>query len=75
VTTPQPHRRRDGPDLPDSRPFKRIQLVTAVLLVGAGLITLLSGNRPSEVRWAAAVGVLLLIVGIAVVTWRRRGRE
>jgi hypothetical protein len=46
-----------------------------VLLVGAGLITLLSGNRPSEVRWAAAVGVLLLIVGIAVVTWRRRGRE
>jgi hypothetical protein len=75
VTTPQPHRRRDGPELPDPRPFKRIQLVTAALLVGAGLITLLGGNRPSEVRWGAAVGVALLIAGIALVTWRRRDRE
>jgi hypothetical protein len=75
VTTPQPHRRHGGPDLPDSRPFKRIQLVTAVLLVGAALITLLGDNRPSEVRWGAAVGVVLLIAGIALVTWRRRGRE
>jgi hypothetical protein len=75
VTTPQPHRRRDGPDLPDPRPFKRIQLVTAALLVGAGLITLLGDNRPSEVRWGAAVGVALLIAGIALVTWRRRDRE
>jgi LPXTG-motif cell wall-anchored protein len=75
VTTPQPHRPHDGPEMPDPRPFRRIQLITAVLLVGAVLITLLSDRRPSEVRWGAAVGVVLLIAGIALVTWRRRRRE
>lgn len=75
MTRLEPHRPDDGPELPDPRPFKRIQLITAVLLVGAGLITLLSDRRPSEVRWGAAVGVVLLIAGIAVVTWRRRRRE
>ena len=75
MTTPQPHRRHDGPGLPDPRPFKRIQLITAALLVGAVVITLLSDRRPDEVRWGAAAGVVLLIAGIALVTWRRRRRE
>jgi LPXTG-motif cell wall-anchored protein len=74
VTRPPLHRHQ-GPELPDPQPFKRIQLITAVLLVGAGLITLLSDQRPSEVRWGAAIGVVLLIAGIAAVTWRRRRRE
>jgi LPXTG-motif cell wall-anchored protein len=75
MTRPQPHRHEGGPGLPDPRPFKRIQAITAVLLVGAALITLLSDQRPSEVRWGAAIGVVLLIAGIALVTWRRRRRE
>jgi len=75
MTRPQPHRHEDGPGLPDPRPFKRIQAITAALLVGAALITLVSDQRPSEVRWGAAIGVVLLIAGIAWVTWRRRRRE
>jgi LPXTG-motif cell wall-anchored protein len=71
MTRPEPHR-DEGPQLPDPRPFKRIQAITAVLLGGAALITLLSDQRPSEVRWGAAAGVALLIAGIAVVTRRRR---
>ena len=66
--------RDEGPRLPDPRPFKRIQAVTAALLVGAALVTLLSDQRPSEVRWGALVGVALLIAGIALVTRRRRRR-
>jgi MYXO-CTERM domain-containing protein len=73
MTTPRPPR-DEGPRLPDPKPFKRIQWVTAALLAVAALITLISDERPSEVRWGTVAGVALLIVGIALVTRRRRGR-
>lgn len=63
-----------GVRFPDPGPFRRIQGVTAVLIVGVILITLTSGSRPAEVRYGALVGVALLVVGIAVAI-RRKGRR
>ncbi len=63
----------DPPDpFPDPRPFRRIQAATAVLIAGVAVLTLLSDSRPAEVRWGTAIGVLVLIVTIYVITRRRR---
>lgn len=65
----------DPPPLPDPAPFKRIQIATAALIAGAGLITLLSDERPGAVRWGTLVGLIVLIVTIYVVTRRRRPHD
>lgn len=72
----EPERPVRGPDddirFPDPKPFRRIQLATVGLIVIAGVVTLVSGSRPAEVRWGTIIGVLALI---AVVLWAtRRGR-
>lgn len=61
-----------GPALPDARPFKRIQLVTAALIAVAALITLTSDSRPGAVRWGTIVGVTVLAVAVWLITRRRR---
>jgi hypothetical protein len=61
--------RDDDIRFPDPRPFRRIQLATVALIVIAGLVTLVSGSRPAEVRWGTIIGVLALI---AVVLWATR---
>lgn len=72
-----PAPRRDGgrPPLPDLRPFRRIQGATALLIVAAGVVTLLSDERPGAVRWGTVVGLIVLIVTIYVVTRRRRPHD
>ncbi len=65
----------DRPGLPDPGPLRRIQLATAALLVAAALITLLSDERPGAVRWGTALGLIVLIVTIYVVTRQRRSRR
>jgi len=62
----------DRPPLPDPGPFRRLQFATGALIVGAGVITLLSDERPGAVRWGTLVGLIVLIVTIYVVTRRRR---
>ena len=57
---------------PDPRPFRRIQAATAVLIAGVAALTLLSDSRPAGVRWGTAIGLLVLIVTIYVITRRRR---
>ena len=65
--------RDDHPDaFPDPRPFRRIQAATAALIAGAAVLTLLSDSRPDAVRWGAAIGLIVLIVTIYVITRRRR---
>lgn len=62
---------RDDP-FPDARPLRRIQAATAALIAIAAAVTLLSDKRPAEVRWGAAIGLIVLIVAIFVITRRRR---
>lgn len=69
---PRTPRDDDRPPLPDPGPFRRLQLATGALIVGAGVITLLSDERPGAVRWGTLVGLIVLIVTIYVVTRRRR---
>jgi hypothetical protein len=69
---PAPRRDEERPPLPDLRPLRRIQVATALLIVAAGVVTLLSDERPGAVRWGTLVGLIVLIVTIYVVTRRRR---
>jgi hypothetical protein len=62
-----------GPLYPDARPLRRIQAVTFGLIAVVALLTLLSGSRPAEVRWAALAGVTALVVAVGIVLRRRRG--
>jgi len=65
--------REDQPDpFPDPRPLRRIQAATAVLIAGVAVLTLLSDSRPAAVRWGTAIGLVVLIVTIYVITRRRR---
>jgi LPXTG-motif cell wall-anchored protein len=79
VTRPAPPPERPGegppePELPDPRPFRRIQAVTAALLALGLIVTLTSDRRPAEVRWGTLIGVALLALGVFLVTRRRGGR-
>jgi hypothetical protein len=77
VTGPAPddgrERRDEGPSLPDPRPFRRLQAVTAALIAVAALVTLLSDRRPAEVRWGAIAGIAVLTLVVLILT-RLRGR-
>jgi hypothetical protein len=69
-TDPPPDDRPDP--FPDPRPFRRIQAATAVLIALAAALTLISDQRPEAVRWGAAIGLIVLIVAIFLITRRRR---
>jgi len=82
MTRPASPPEREGqgppePELPDPRPFRRIQAVTAALLALGLIVTLTSDRRPAEVRWGTLIGVALLALGVFLVTrrrgWRLRG--
>jgi hypothetical protein len=76
VTDPRrPEERDDRIRFPDARPFRRIQLATAALIVVAVLVTLLSDKRPAEVRYGALIGVAVLILVVLWATRRRRARR
>ena len=65
----------EGPDpIPDARPLRRIQAATAILLAVVAALTLLSDQRPEAVRWAAAIGLGVLLVVIWGITRHRRPR-
>ena len=57
---------------PDPRPFRRIQAATALLIAVVAAVTLLSDERPAAVRWAAAIGITLLLLAIWWITRHRR---
>jgi steroid 5-alpha reductase family enzyme len=69
-TEPPPDDRHDP--FPETRPFRRMQAATAILIAVAAALTLLSDSRPAAVRWGAAIGIAVLIVTIYVITRRRR---
>jgi hypothetical protein len=76
VTGPErPPERDDGLRYPDPRPLRRIQLATAGLIVIAGLVTLLSGERPAALRWGTLIGLIALVLVVLLVTRVRRGRR
>jgi hypothetical protein len=78
VSVPDPPERREegppGPDLPDPRPFRRIQAVTAGLLLIGVVITLTSDRRPAEVRWGTIVGLAVLAIAVYLITRHRAAR-
>jgi hypothetical protein len=71
---PPDDREPDEPLLPDARPLRRMQAVTAAMIGVVALVTLLSDSRPSEVRWGTLVGLGVLAIAVGVVL-RRRGRD
>ena len=65
----------EEPDpFPDPRPLRRIQAATAALIAIVAALTLLSDERPTAVRWSAAVGIGVLIVVVWAIT-RHRGQR
>lgn len=64
----------EDPQFPDPRPLRRIQAATAALIGVAGVVTLLSDSRPTEVRWGTVIGLGVLVLVVLVIL-RRRGRD
>ncbi|MGD9696325.1 MAG: hypothetical protein AB7V42_11790 [Thermoleophilia bacterium] len=62
----------DGLRYPDPGPLRRIQAVTAVLIVGVIVVILLSDKRPAEVRYGTLIGVAVLVVAIAIAIRRKK---
>lgn len=60
---------------PDTRPLRRVQAATAILLAVVAALTLLSDERPAAVRWTAAAGIGVLILIVWAITRHRRPRR